>query len=131
MKCFLKGLGGALFVLIGAALVVPQYSDYRARAKTSEWLARSQEIQSMIEENAVKQKSLLGAGRGIDVKTFQLAGLDVFEIMDSSTIILRGGPEGQVIVLIPSLSETRVVWRCIGGPAKAVPAKCRNEAKER
>jgi Tfp pilus assembly major pilin PilA len=131
MKCFLKGLGGALFVLIGAALVIPQYSDYTARAQTSAWLAQIREIQSVIEQNAVKQKSLLGAGRGIDTKTFQAVGIELFEITESSMVILRGGAEGQVIVLIPSLSEDRVVWRCIGGSAHAVPSVCRNEAKAR
>jgi Tfp pilus assembly major pilin PilA len=127
MKCFLKGLGGALFVLIGASLLIPQYSDYTARAQTVGWLAQVQAVQSTIEQNAIEQKSLLGAGRGIDTKMFQVAGLELFEITESGMVILRGGAEGQVIVLIPSLSEDRVVWRCIGGSAHAVPTKCRKE----
>lgn len=131
MKCFLKGLGGALLALIGAFLVTAQYSDYTARAQTSEWLVQVWEIQSLIEQNAVKQKSLLDAGRGIDTETFRAARLDAFEITESSTIILRGGADGQVIVLIPSLSEDRVIWRCMGGPTRAVPGRCRNEAKGR
>jgi hypothetical protein len=118
------GLIGAFLILICAFLIIPEYSDYRARVETSGWMAEIQAIQSIIEQKALKQKSLIGVGNGIDKKTFQTTNPDVFEITESGMIILRGGRDGQVVVLIPSISEQHIAWRCIGGSARAVPGKC-------
>lgn len=86
------------------------------------------EVKNIITENAVKNKSLLHAGRDIDtqamLKTWG-SKLDLLQITDSSTVILRGGREGQMLVLIPSLQQGQVIWQCVGGSQHAMPKPCR------
>ncbi|WP_081413061.1 hypothetical protein [Chitinilyticum aquatile] len=128
MKCFFMAIAGASLIVISAIFVNSQYSDYRAKVETDNWLLRVKEIQDTIERKAIKQKSLIDAGREVNKNLLQKLDLDLIEITDSSVIILRGGRDGQVIILIPSLSGDRIVWDCIGGPEKAMPRRCK--AKE-
>lgn len=125
MKCFLIGSSGALLMLISVFLGISQYSDYRALSEIDGWLAHVQEIQTEIEQKAVKQNSLTGVGNNLQTKKFPNSNLDVFEVSESGTILLRGGRDGQMIVLIPLFSEKGVVWRCIGGSRAAIPKRCR------
>jgi hypothetical protein len=139
MKCFVKGLLGAFLFLICAVFIATQYSDYRARSGTLYWLALVQEVRIEIEQKALKQKSLVGVGNEVDKKAFQARNLnafkasniEVFDITESGIIILRGGIDGQVVILIPSLSEQDVIWRCVGGSAKAMPDKCKSLQQKR
>ena len=124
MKLFLLGLIGSLLLIVVAALVVSQYSDYRARAETDGWLAQIKPIQVIIEKNAIQQKSLMNAGKNVNKETLQNLDVNFFEITETSILILRGGREGQIIILIPSLTAEQVTWRCIGGPAQAIPSRC-------
>ena len=124
MKCFLAGFFGALLLLIAAVLLSSQYSNYQARAETSEWLAKIKPIQAAIEKNAIQQNSLINAGKDVDKKAFQNAdNLRFFEITETSALILQGGRKWAVI-LIPSLTAGQVTWRCIGGSAQLVPSEC-------
>lgn len=119
MPCFFKGALGALAVLIGAAIIIPQYSDYRAAAETSGWLAQMDPIRLKIEENAKRLKTMAGAGKHIDLPASP-PGVTFFEIRDSGEIIMHGGRDGQLVILTPSFAEGTVTWRCLGGPAKDV-----------
>ena len=127
MKCFLLGILGALLFLTVAALIIPQYSDYTARAETSKWFGQLWPILADIEKNAIQQSSLMNAGRNVivDKDAFQNLKVNLIEITETGMVILRGGKEGQVIILIPSLDAEQVTWRCIGGPNRAVSPNCR------
>ena len=67
MRCFFGGALGALILFLIAAIIIPQYSDYRAAAETSRWLAQMEPIRLKIEENAKKLKTTAGAGKHIDL----------------------------------------------------------------
>lgn len=120
MPCFFKGALGALAVLLLAAIIVPQYSDYRSAAETSLWMAKMEPVKMMIEENAIRLKTLNGAGKHIDKAPYAPANATFFEIRDSGEILLRGGRDGQFVMLTPMLSDGTVTWRCLGGSKQAV-----------
>ncbi len=123
MPCFFAGAMGALAILIGAAIIIPQYSDYRAAAETDRWLVQMGPIKLMIEENAMRLKTMAGAGKHIDLPASLLSpppGATFFEIRDSGEIIMHGGRDGQLVILTPTLSDGRVTWRCLGGPTRDV-----------
>jgi hypothetical protein len=124
MKSFLIGLLGAGFLVLLFLFVSSQYSDYRAAAESSSWLAKVKTIQGEIEKNAVSRGSLAGVGKDVDQKILRQMNLDFFEITDSGAIILRGSRYGQLIALIPSVADGKVEWRCVGGPSGDVPKKC-------
>jgi hypothetical protein len=105
-------------------LIYPQYSDYRARTEVVAWLALIQDVKDDIEEKAISNTSFLGINNWINKDKFQVPGIELFEITETGGIILRGGRDGQVIVLIPYFSGESVNWRCIGGSAQAVPTMC-------
>ena len=128
MRCFLLGMLGGLLLLVVVIVASSQYSDYQSRAQTEEWLYRVEPIQADIEKNAIRQNSLMNAGRNVDKKAFQYANnLNLFEIAETGMLILRGGKEGQAVILIPSLAAGQVTWRCIGGPSHAIPSsRCVN-----
>lgn len=128
MKCFFIGMAGALLLLFTAAVLTPLYSDYRARSETNSWLAQVKPVQAIIEESAMRNRTLHDAAIGIDSGTLSIAGTDLFEITSTGTIILRGGSDGQVIILVPALQGGRLIWRCIGGSTTAVPAECQGRA---
>jgi Tfp pilus assembly major pilin PilA len=110
-------------------LIYPQYSDYRARSEVVAWLALIQNVKDDIEGKAISNASFLGVNNWIDKDKFQMPGIDLFEITETGVIILRGGRDGQVIVLIPFFSGKSVNWRCIGGSAQAVPIMCQKFQK--
>jgi hypothetical protein len=124
MKCFLMGMAGAIAAIAGLLFFYPQYSDYKARAETSGWLVQLQTIQDTIAREAIKKGSLRDVGNAVDANALQNSGLTGFMILDGGTIVLSGGSEGQVVVLVPSLRGATVTWHCIGGSTQAVPGKC-------
>ena len=127
MKCFLSGLSGALLLLVVAGVVLPDIPYFWVpRKETLEWLDQVKPIQATIEKNAIQQNSLMNAGRSLDKKAFQNANanLNLFEIAETGTLILRGGRVEQVIILIPSLAAGQVTWRCIGGSDKFASRVC-------
>lgn len=125
MKCFLKGALGVFFLLIFFAIAMPQYSDHQAKAEVSNWLAQIRPLQQEIEMAAREKKSLLGVKKEIKIIEPTHPGPSYFQLTDTGMIIMRGGQEEQVILLIPSLSEDKVSWHCIGGPKSAMPEKCK------
>jgi hypothetical protein len=127
MKSVLLGMLGALAVLVAAAVIYPQYSDYRARAQTSEWLFEVQEAQRAVAANAQRRNSLTGSGVGVHRPNFSgTAAPDYFKVTDDGMIFLKGGSDGQLVVLLPSISGTHVSWACVGGSSKATPSRCRD-----
>jgi hypothetical protein len=125
MKHFLLGIFVGLVVLLtGFLVIVPQYSDYRSASETSAWFAQIEGIQDVIEQNALKNLSLSNAGRGVDKKIFQRENMDELHIFMTGEIVIRGGRDGQMLMLVPSFDGTSITWHCIGGPIWAMPPWC-------
>ncbi len=125
MKCFLYGALGAFVVLVLVAAIAPLYSDYRARAQTTEWLAQLESVQQNIEAVAIKQKSFAGIAKSIEKPAFPSGSVTVFQITDSGAIITKFGHDGQMLILSPSFAVEKITWHCIGGPTKDMPTNCR------
>ncbi|MDQ1831370.1 pilin [Massilia scottii] len=126
MRCFLKGFLGALLMLALAAVIIPQYSDYVARAETGVLLVLLEPVQRAIEADAAKQKSFAGMAKHLALPAKIADKLTVFEVSDAGEIIAKGGRNGQMIILSPSLLDGKITWRCLGAPDHDVPARCRS-----
>ncbi|MDM5176420.1 pilin [Massilia sp. DJPM01] len=120
---------GALLMLALAAVIIPQYSDYIARSETSVVLVLLEPVQRAIAADAVKQKSFAGMAKHLANPALiadRLTGmLTVFEVSDAGVITAKGGRDGQMIVLSPSLLDGKIQWRCIGAPDHDMPARCK------
>ena len=119
MKCFFKGMLGALTMLFAAAFVVPQYSDYRAASETSSWLNEIEPTKDAISAKILRLRTTSGAGLGIPRPIITRHTPSLIEVTDAGIIFLKGGRDGQVVVLIPSFSANQVSWHCIGGSSHA------------
>ncbi len=115
---------GMVIGMVSSALLVfliaPQWSDHRAAAETSAWLAQVRPVQEAIAENAKQRGSLESAGVGVAKPVFQGAGPSDVDVASHGEIFLKGGSDGQLLVLRPYFTEGKEVkWRCIGGSARA------------
>ncbi len=126
MRDFYLGAAAATVVLLAAAfLIYPQYSDYRAAAETSQWLAVAEmSMKPYIAEKAKRAKTLAGSGVGLPKPVFAVSNMPDLEITPDGMIFMRGGRDGQLVVLIPSLAEGKVTWRCVGGSRHDVTSEC-------
>lgn len=119
-RSFFIGFIGVLAAVLACLLLYPMYSDYRAAAQTSRWLAEVEPAQRLVAENARRLNSLVGAGVGVGRPNFSAADPELFEVTPEGTILIKGGLEGQLVVLIPTRTNGQVAWRCLGGPDSAV-----------
>jgi hypothetical protein len=120
-RSFAWGALGAFLVLVAAAIVVPQYSDYRSRADADNMLVIVQPLQQEVEAHAAASHSLQGSGSGVKMAPQFFDAI----VQQDGVIVLHGHSFGQVIVLMPTLSSGKVTWRCLGGSAGDVPPSCR------
>ena len=130
-RAFLFGALGALLVLIGAAIGIPQYSDYRARAAGGDILMQAYPVRKKVEERILALGTVEGSGT-VEFKANSgspSARIEELMVEPNGTMIIRGAPYGQVLVLIPSFKENIVSWRCLGGSGKEVPSQCRAGSK--
>ncbi len=125
MKCFFKGILGAFLVLIAFALIIPMYGDYRSRAETSDWLLNIASTKIAISGNITRLNSLTNSGIGVKSPS-GLRSNPRINITTDGVIFIQGIKYGQLLVIIPELSGTKVSWTCIGGSAKDVPPFCRS-----
>jgi hypothetical protein len=119
MKQFLIGLLWALSGVVATLILMPAYTDYRAASETSEWLSilrttTQDEIAAYVKQN----KTIVGANKSIQLP--QMKGVTLAEIRDDGSIFVKGGIEGQLIVLLPTIARDQVTWRCLGGSSKAI-----------
>jgi hypothetical protein len=117
MKQFLIGLLWALGGVIATLVVIPAYTDYRASSETIEWLALLRATQEEIDAYVKQNKTIVAANKSIQLP--QMKGVTLAEIRDDGSIFVKGGIEGQLIVLLPTVEQDQVVWRCLGGSSKA------------
>ncbi len=127
MKSYLFGALGALTVLILAAIIIPQYCDYRAQSETSVWLNHIRPIQNQIENTILENKTVNDSGLEVNA-LLHLNDMEYTNITRDGVIFLKGGSEGQFITLIPTIIEGDVIWECVGGSNDNMLPKCkRNE----
>lgn len=123
-SCFLRGVLGAFLVLLAAAIILPQYADYRERDANAEIFDEAALIRQSIEARILELGSVENSGVGLQAS----AGKSYEAIVTrEGTILLQGMRYGHVLALIPSLVEGAVSWHCIGGPPKDMPRQCRGK----
>lgn len=120
--CFLWGMLGAFGVLIAAAVVVPQYADYRERAANTEMYNEASALRQAVESRILELGTVENSGLNIQTPAAQS-----YEAIVSreGIVILQGMQFGHVLVLMPSLNQDKVSWHCIGGPVKDMPLQCK------
>ncbi len=117
---------GALVVMIAWGLIAPQICDNRAASSTSRWESELLFIKFGIEENILKNGSVINSGRLIESKKrfSDISRIAFIKITDSGVIIIkgenRGYMTGQLMVLLPELKAGKVFWTCYGGSEKEV-----------
>jgi hypothetical protein len=126
LKTLLLGLAGGFFGLFAALIALSQYSDYRAASETTTWLVEVEPTLEAIAAAAKARGTIEGSGTGVALPTFQSPPLEYARVTSDGTVIMRGGREGQLLVLVPSLAEGEVAWRCVGGSRTSVAIRCRN-----
>ena len=121
---------GALGMLVLIAVIVvvllPVYSDYTGRARTNNMLDNLLIIQSLVELEAARSGSLAGVGDRL-VAAQVVPGSDVayVRVLSNGEIFGRSPGTGSVVLLLPTLFDSRIEWECIGGPRKDMPVNCR------
>jgi hypothetical protein len=127
MKRFWQGFGTAiLLVAIAVFVVYPQYADYRSMSQTSVMLNFLRvELQDRIEAKAAQLGTLEGVGGGVSMVPSPGNFLRIVHVEPNGLIVAKGGAKGQTLVLLPSLSQGKVIWRCVGGADHDVPSQCR------
>lgn len=125
MKCFLKGVLGAAIGFIALTVCTAQYADYRAAAEVSGWLLALAPVQDAIAATATKQGGFAGVSKDVKKPAFPEPNVSVFKVSDAGEITVKGGKDGQMLVLSPTLVNGKTVWDCVGSPNKAVPFSCR------
>ena len=96
------------------------YSDYTDRAKTNGMLLSLIPVKN----NISNQMTLGKVPIVINPKDFSVEYSTEFFISPNGVITVQGGDAGQMLVLIPTLEEGEVTWRCIGGPYKMMGREC-------
>jgi hypothetical protein len=129
MRSFILGFLGMLTALVLAGYAYSMYGDYRSEAQSSAWFIELLPAMQEIEAQARQQNTLAGTGAHIGKATPRMTRVNFLRVEDQGTIIVRGGSDGQVIVLIPQFDKGNVSWRCIGGPSRAVLPDCRDQGK--
>lgn len=120
MKRFLQCFFAFLLAFFLFVVAVLSYSDYTARSQTAGWFKFITNTKTTLE------KSLL-ANEAIKAYDFSNEDFKIKRglVQSNGTIIMQGGLDNQVIVLIPTIQNNTVKWSCIGGSKEAVPFACR------
>ena len=125
MKCFIKGIVGAAFVLLIVVFITPLYSDYRAAAEVDDWLSQAQALQDSIEKYYLENKTMVGVEKTVEITAFSPDNISYFEITSQGRIMIKGGSDGQLIIISPSIEREKINWKCLGGSDSSVSQKCK------
>jgi hypothetical protein len=124
MKTFLLGALGALVVIVLWAISQSFYSDYRSKVIAESWLMQLEPLKSKIEP-LIKTRSLMSVESRSKIRTeFSPANGDLFEIFENGSVLVMGGVEGQLILLVPIAKENSLEWGCFSSPKKSSPKVC-------
>jgi hypothetical protein len=124
MKPIHQMILGAVTAGLSAMIVIPQYSYYTSRAQTSGMLTTLSSIKVEMHEIVETTGSLRGVGSALKGKIPFERPPDFFEISTDGVFIVRGGDDGQLLVLLPRVIDKRIDWTCIGGSRDAMPWDC-------
>jgi len=124
MKCFIYGVIGVLFSLGVFFVGRTQYSDYVVMVQTDRWIGELQPLMSEVKAKAIKIHSLNGVASDIH-KPEPDKNTTIFDVLDSGTIVVKGGRDGQLLILVPSLVDDKFTWRCLVGGDNALSRKCK------
>lgn len=120
--CFIRGALGALVILIAAAVIVPQYADYKERAANAMMYDESASLRQAVEARILELGGIQNSGIGVQIPP---PGSYRANLTRDGIIILQGAAFGHVLVLSPAFHEGAVIWQCTGGPPKDMPRQCR------
>ena len=111
-----------------AAVALPAYQDYTARAKASEVILAASGARTCITEavSTVGAVSLDACGTSF-VPTARATAMTVGATTGMVTVTGRINAANDFsVVLTPSISSTSIAsWTCIGTPAKWAPSSCK------
>ena len=124
MKALLLGFLGGIAGVFLALVAVSQYADYRAESELSGWLVEVEPAQAAIAARALRLGTLEGAGTGIELPPISYRPPKYYRIDANGQIFMRGGDEGQLVVLVPTLANGAVTWQCVGGSKDSVLSWC-------
>jgi len=123
MKCFATGSLGAILIIVLGEFLSTQYSDYRGVSETEEIILQIKPIKQAIEATAIKQKSFVDIDKNTQIPKLQFhAHIDFIDVTNTGAIIVKGGRDGQILILSPSFIEEKIVWHCTGGPTWDMPS---------
>ena len=115
-----------LFVTSVVLVVAPRYSDFRAASETSEWLAVSRVLLSEIKPDLLKNVDVSGSDPRVTSALGSIPSIGDFGLRPTGDLYIRGGRNGQIILLIAERSGGDITWRCIGGSGADVVQSCRS-----
>jgi hypothetical protein len=125
MKKFVLGLLVGAVVGAGAMLAWTHMPGAEGEAaKTAAWLDALGPARTAIAAKARASGSLAGAGVGIALPALPGEAPAYQGVGTNGTIVLRGGQDGQVVLLVPMLANGNVSWQCLGGSKASVPDYC-------
>ncbi|WP_151830005.1 pilin [Acinetobacter ursingii] len=119
-----------------AAIAIPAYSDYTARARVSEALVTASSMKATVSENIISGNlttaALLASSACTGVQTISASDATKNVASSSCTngtiaIVTTAAAKGITLTLTPTYSGTNVSWKCTT-PAdnfKYVPSECR------
>ena len=116
---------GIYTALVVSDVVYGYGHDMTARNDTSMMYMTVRSNLDVFEAQAIKQQSFHGITLQIDPSALKLAKIDVIEVSEDGRITVKGGAQGQMFVLTPRIVGQKVLWRCLGGPNKAMMMMCR------
>lgn len=113
-------------MLCSAAFLLLSGPDERIldrHAHLRELIREAKSIEVMVEEQVALNKSLAGAGKGLNVaSTGRIAG---GVIAEDGVIVVVGKDPQSTIVLAPTLAAGKVAWKCDMYPKRGAIADCR------
>ena len=112
-----------------AAVALPAYQDYTVRARVAELAIAASSVKTTVTENIANNGGTVAVGacsgfNGTSV-TVNMASL---ACTDATGVIIATGTTkagAAILTYTPTAAATGVQWKCVGTPAKYVPAECR------
>jgi hypothetical protein len=109
---------GVLISVISFFFIFPNYADYRATAETYSWLAM------LTSDKSELIKAINEGNRSAPVFEKLKPTPEHIKFLTSKALVIKGGREGQVVVLFSDFDGDKEEIFCITGPTKAAPQVC-------
>ena len=110
-----------------AAVALPAYQDYTVRARVSELILAGSSAKTGLSEGMQTFGSWSAAWTS--AITISATGMVSAATVSSVGVITVQGTtptSGSIVTMIPTTTtDNKLVWSCVGSPAKYMPASCR------